>query len=185
MAKQKVHAGKHIYNEWGRIILNYYLSLKRNEISYEIVFPLIVSVISTMLYSKGSLSLFAVRSLNGILPNVLAILIGFTISSIAVIAGLSSDVVRNLKDAESRHIRFVTEDPLDMYKYLLNTLTYILIVESFYLVTILAIQYIEHLFRFASLSYMLVQGIYVYLLLHIILIIIRAMTSLCFSLWTR
>ncbi len=77
---------KKIWLEWIIPICNYFETLNNNERNFEIRLPFICGIIASFICFYFNLEQGSVNKLNELLPNVLAILIGFTISAISIIA---------------------------------------------------------------------------------------------------
>lgn len=170
--------GKIIYGEWLYPIVDYYATLKRNERNYEIILPLIVSGLSVLIYFLYGDSFRAIMKLRDILPNALAILIGFTISCVTILVSSDNATIKFLKDKLSND-RLVRNKIISMYQWMLITFVYILIVQVFLLTFIFFIAFILQIHQsqtFLSISLF----IEVYTILHILLLLIRNITNFYF-----
>lgn len=124
--------GAKFYGEWLIPVVDYYTTVKKNERNYEIIFPCLIAIGVIVVYYFLGDSLRALIKLRDILPNALAILIGFTISCITILVSSDNVTIRYLKET-STDGRIVREKLISMYQWMLITFVYILIVQVFLL----------------------------------------------------
>jgi hypothetical protein len=175
--------GAKIYGEWLIPVVDYYKTIKRNERNFEIITPLFISIITTTIYFFYGDSLRALMKLRDILPNALAILIGFTISCITILVSSDNETIRILKTTDSDN-RFVRNKLISMYQWMLINFVYILIIQVFLLTFIFFVAFVlqihkSELFKNFSLV------VEVYSILHILLLQIRNITNFYFVFFVR
>jgi hypothetical protein len=175
--------GAKIYGEWLIPVMDYYKTLKRNERNYEIISPLLIALIVTVIYYFYGDSLRALIKLRDILPNALAILIGFTISCVTILISSDNATINILKDTESDN-RIVRNKLISMYQWMLITFVYILIVQVFLLAFIFFVAFVLqiHQSRVFLTCALLIK---VYFILHILLLLIRNITNFYFVFFVR
>jgi hypothetical protein len=170
--------GKRIYGEWLVPVIDYYVTIKGNERNYEIILPLLIALISSSVYFIYGDSLRALMKLRDILPNTLAILIGFTISCITILVASDSSTINSLKTRDSDN-RVVREKLISIYQWLLITFVYILIVQVFFLAFIFFVSFVLQIHR--SIGFITIAlVIEVYCILHILFLLIRNITNFYF-----
>ena len=101
--EQKSHRGlgKYVYMEWLIPIKDYYCSIRKNEVIFEIITP-----------AKGKL-MIAFDGLANVLPTAISILIGFTVMLITLLLTSSGDSVEHLKTIETE--KFLYNKPITLY----------------------------------------------------------------------
>lgn len=86
-----------IYTEWLRPILDYYVTIKKNEVAFEILIPGVVAIVAAFLYSQANKVESALRALSDLLPTAISILIGFTIMLITLLLTSSGENIERIK----------------------------------------------------------------------------------------
>lgn len=109
------------------------------------------------------------------LPNILAILIGFTISAIAII--ISGGEEKKIKLQTKLTDRKIDGKFISVYQYTLIILIYVLLQEIFNLLMVFLIEFINPLLQ-SGYIVDIGLGVYVFYLLHILLIIVRSIIYL-------
>ena len=170
--------GKMFYGEWLYPIVDYYATLKRNERNYEIVFPLVIAALATCMYYFFGDTFRAIMKLRDILPNALAILIGFTISCVTILVSSDNTTITFLKEKESND-RNVRSKLISMYQWMLITFVYILIVQVFLLAFIFFVAFMLQLHH-SEVFLLISLFIEAYTILHILLLLIRNITNFYF-----
>jgi uncharacterized membrane protein YukC len=174
---------KKVYGEWLVPVVDYYSTLKSNERNYEILFPVIISLIVTITYINYGDSFRALMKLRDILPNALAILIGFTISCITILVASDNATIRNLKDRDSDN-RIVRNKIISIFQWLLITFIYILIVQVFLLTFIFFVSFVLQVHRSIAFT-TTTLAIEVYCLLHVLLLLVRNITNFYFVFFVK
>lgn len=172
------YLGKYIYGEWLIPIHDYYAVRNKSECFFETLIPVVVSLICTMVYNRFKLETKAVLELSDLLPNILSILIGFTITCISVLLFNSDESLEFLKGKKSNE-RKIDGESITLYQFLLIQYVYILIKEIFFILLIFFIKFISPFIDDRILN-SFILFIYVYLTLNIFFVIIRSITSMYF-----
>jgi hypothetical protein len=123
-----------------------------------------------------------VTELIGTILNLLAILIGFSITAVTILSASDSATVRELKQAESD--RTLDGKPVSLFRLLHLRLTYTLLTEIFALVVNLCVAYSQTLKDAAPISGV-VLSVNALLLLHIIAVNLRNTVSLYLVFWRQ
>ncbi|WP_044481499.1 hypothetical protein [Paenibacillus antibioticophila] len=175
--------GAKFYGEWLIPVVDYYTTVKKNERNYEIIFPFLIAIVVIVVYYFFGDSLRALVKLRDILPNALAILIGFTISCITILVSSDNDTIRYLKETSSEG-RIVRKKLISMYQWMLITFVYILIVQVFLLAFIFFVAFVLQMSKnnaFIATSLF----VEVYFILNILLLLIRSITNFYFVFFVR
>jgi hypothetical protein len=170
--QSKTTIGKYIYLEWLIPIVDYFKILKIKEVVFDFILPIIISLGVVITYHVNDLLSNAVSKMGDILPNVLAILIGFTISSIAIITSSNDEKLKQIDERMPFH-RELGGDAISLYQFILITLIYVLIQEIINLIIVFFVGFISPVINM-KLFMDIALGIYVFYILHILAIIVRA-----------
>lgn len=169
---EKNNVGKYLYFDWLIPIIDYFRIIKIKEALFDIITPLILSIIVLILYLPTGLVQDAISALSEILPNVLAILIGFSISAIAIITtNNKEDYSKPVKD------RFIDKEPVTIYRYLLIIMIFTLIQEIITLLLIFFVCFFRGIYCNIIID-SIVLGLYVYLILNIFAVLLRSIIYL-------
>lgn len=133
--------GKYIYGEWINIVCDYFAVLRKPEAIYEIVLPIFVAIIAASSYDCLSASLSALLKMRDLLPASLAILIGFTITCITILATSSANAINILKK-EKTDGRVIRGRVITLYQWLLIMFSYALLLEVTLLIFVFFIAFI-------------------------------------------
>lgn len=171
--------GKFIYGEWLNILYDYLVVLKKNEGVYEILLPSIIALITGGIYVYMDITLPALLKMKDLLPTALSILIGFTITCITVLATSGATVVNVIK-SEKTQGRVLRGKVISLYQWLLIMFSYALLMEIILLIFIFFIAFILRIYN-APFFMGVLLVLLVYFTLHILLLLIRAITGLYFS----
>lgn len=167
--------GKYVYGQWLIPIVHYFKTLKCNEFIYEFIVPLVCAIFATILYSNVDLTTHALLKLKEVLPNALAILIGFTIMCITLIATTESANVQEIREKKSE--RILGSKRISIFRWLLVIFSYSLIAEVGLLIYVFFVAFIMGLI-YSDIFYSFLLIIEIVYLLHILLLIIRSITTL-------
>lgn len=163
------------YNEWKHVIFDYFKVIKRNERNFEILFPAVLSLLISMIYWYFDKTKIALIELSNLLPTVLAILIGFTITSLSVIVTSDNENIKMLKNYNSDE-RIVGGKIVSIYRLTLINFSYMLIALIVLLIIVLFTLFIVGIWdEFVVCFVMLLFQ--VYLTIHIFLLMIRNITT--------
>jgi hypothetical protein len=165
---------KKIYCEWLFPVADYLECLRPGERHFEQLIPAICGISSVVICGVFQIALQASRHLNNLLPNVLSILIGFTISSIAIIisSGNGPDQIINKEMnlvVASKKIKF--------RQWFLVNLIYYTLCEIFFLLLTFVIPLIQKICQNVWIAYLSIF-IYVYALMRVLFGIIKIATKL-------
>lgn len=105
--------GKYIYMEWLIPIKDYYFSIRKNEVIFEIAVPLLISVVCSFMYFNNGKIFTALDGLAELLPTAISILIGFTVMLITLLLTSSGDNVDLLKTIETDKVLY--KKPVTLY----------------------------------------------------------------------
>lgn len=169
---------KYVYSEWIHPIKHFIKIEKVKEKNFEVILPCLIAILSVAVYSYNKLIDIAISKLSSLMPTVLAILIGFTISCITVIVSNDSSSKESIRN-KINNGRIINGRAITYGKYLLVNYTYILIVEIFFFIFIFVNLFFKGVFNNLYFSH-LVLFVYVFLVLHLFFIILRSITSLYF-----
>lgn len=170
--------GKYVYGEWLVPIVDYYTVIKKKEAIYEIIIPIIISITLVIFCCIHGISIKALIKLRDMLPNTLAILIGFTITCITVLISNDNKNIQLLKNKPTDE-RYVANKKIYLYQWLLIMFVYVLIIQ----IMLLAFVFLASIFLQLNNSNFiagLLLSIETYLIIHILLIIIRSITNFYF-----
>lgn len=84
--------------EWVKVIYCYFGTLKDHEKKVELILPAVVGGVVSGIYWNIEGTLAALLKLRDLLPTTLAILIGFTINCITILASSDSKNIEDLKN---------------------------------------------------------------------------------------
>ena len=107
MKKQETGLGKYIYMEWLFPVKDYYCSIRKNEVFFEIIFPLLCALGCTYSYFRLGKVHNALDGLSGLLPTAISILIGFTVMLITLLLTSNGENINKLKAKELSKIIYV------------------------------------------------------------------------------
>ena len=183
MKKQRESGfGKYIYMEWLLPVKDYYCSIRKNEVIFEIVVPATISVFCSLLYFNAGKVFLSLARLADLLPTAISILIGFTIMLITLLLTSSGDNVEILKKTETSKILY--KKPISLYQGL-----HIQFLHSLFSEIILLLLIFLHLFLnglgISCIIALIILIIEVYLTLNILFSILRGITSLYFSFYNK
>ena len=166
---------KRVYLEWLFPTADYFECLSKKEKNFEFTIPIICSGIATIICAANDIACKAIIHLNSLLPNVFSILIGFTISAIAIIISTSNDPKQTINQSMPRHI--CGKEIVFKQWFLANLIYYTLCEICFLLLTFLLplIQFLAHNAYFICLF---IIFLFCYSLLRILFGIVKVVTKL-------
>ena len=178
MKKQRFGLGKLIYMEWLFPVKDYYFSLRKNEIVFELLIPACIASICTLLYHLHDKVLIALVGLSELLPTAISILIGFTVMLITLLLTSSGKNVEFLKENELDKMLYGKK--INLFQGLHIQFSHSLFSEIVLLLTILAFLFWNGLVipYVVAIVFLWIE---VYLTLNILFSILRGITSLYFS----
>ncbi len=178
MKKESDGLGKLIYMEWLFPIHNYYLTLKKNEVIYEVVSPILIATLSVCLYSYSNKTSIALSELSQILPTTISILIGFTAMLITILLTSSGKSVDELKEIETDVE--LNKKVVTLYQKLHIQLTHSLFNEIILMLIIFLYLFVSGLYK-NKIFENITLFVSVFLILNILLSILRGITNIYFS----
>ncbi|MGG4549392.1 hypothetical protein ABER02_16645 [Rossellomorea marisflavi] len=170
--------GKLLYGEWLVPIVDYFRTLNKKEFYYEWVTPLLISFVIALSYEYLGNVEAALSKLRDILPDTLAILIGFTITCVTVLVASSGKTIDLLKNKKTDN-RKIGKKTVSMYQWLLILFIYVLISQISLLIFIFFSSYLLSVYKTLYIIYATLF-IMTFLLLHILLLLIRNTTNFYF-----
>ncbi len=178
MKNQETGLGKYIYSEWLFPIKDYYCSIRKNEIVFEIVIPALCAVGCTLCYLHAGKIYNALGGLANLLPTAISILIGFTVMLITLLLTSNSENVNNLKEVST--FKMLYKEPTSLYQGL-----HIQFSHSLFSEVVLLLLVFCYLFWHGLGVPIIIAAIFlvaeIYLTLNILLSVLRGITSLYFS----
>ncbi len=175
MKKETKGLGQLVFMEWIIPIFDYFHSLRRNEIMFEIVIPAAVSVVSSLVYFAINKETVALDALSEILPSAISILIGFTVMFITLLLTSDTPSINRLKDEPTDSI--VREKRINLYQKLHIQLTESLFAEVLLLLVVFGYLFAKGIGATETIR-AIALTVEVYLTMHILLSIVRSTTHL-------
>lgn len=168
-----------IYHDWLLLIEYYWATIKPSERRYEIILPLVISITVTCVYSNAGATLSGLLKLRDLLPATLAILIGFTIACIAMLASSEASNIKELKNNSTRG-RNIDGVVISLYQWVLTLFCYELLVQIVLLLFTFFVAFIIRVVNcYIFMSFLLF--VEVALLLHISFLLVRCVTYIYLS----
>lgn len=164
---------KYFYSDYNHTIHDYLSALKKREIAYEFITPCILSII---FYSFFSVIIPDVKvesffsSFTSLLVNVFAILVGFTISAIAIFTTIDHDKIKFLTEENER---LIDGSKITNYHFIYINLIYSAFFSIVMLVFTLASYVLSYMLEERLLTSLLVFGS-----LHVMLLSMRNVTTI-------
>lgn len=172
---------EYIYLEFLWPIKDYFCTLEKNEFVYDWIIPILISCLAYFL-CKNDLCYNQVATFSGYIINALAILIGFSITSITILATTDNERTKHLKSIKTR--RTIGNEPISLYQLIFITFTFALIVEIILLIiNILSSINIGVLQDISTRR--LIFAINTILLFHVVFLNIRNITNFYHIFWTK
>lgn len=170
--------GKYVYMEWLFPVKDYYSSLRANERIFEIIIPVIIAILGTIVYSSKEKIHYAIEGLSNLLPTVISILIGFTVMLITLLLTGSGENVEKLKSTPLN--KRLYNKQIMLYQGLLIQFSYSLLSEICLLLLILLYLFINGLNMCNSIG-SIILFLEIFLTLNILLSILRGIVNIYFS----
>ena len=170
--------GQFIYMEWLIPIKDYYCSIRKNEVVFEIIIPIFASLSCVFLYFKERKIEVALDGLSELLPTAISILIGFTVMLITLLLTSSGENVEQLKKIITTKTLY--KKPLTLYQGLHIQFSHSLFSEIFLLLLIFFYLFLKGIGVSLVISVILLFS-EIYLTLNILLSILRGIATLYFS----
>lgn len=178
MKKYEAGLGKLIYVEWLFPVRDYYCSIRKNEVIFEIGFPALCAIACTYCYFRIEKILYALDGLSNLLPTAISILIGFTVMLITLLLTSNGENVSKLKATATSKILY--QKPMSLYQGLHIQFSHSLFSEILLLLLVFAYLFLSGIGIPVGVAVAFL-GLEIYLTLNILLSILRGVTSLYFS----
>lgn len=174
--------GKYIYTEWLLPVKDYYCSIRKNEVVFEIIIPIFIALGCTIKYSNIGKLFHALKRMSELLPTAISILIGFTFMLITLLLTSSGPNVELLKEKETGTILY--GKPVTLYQGLHIQFSHSLFSEIILLLLIFFYLFWSGLGMPNTIA-LIILAVEVYLTLNILFSILRGITSLYFSFYNK
>ncbi|SEA15566.1 hypothetical protein SAMN04515656_104134 [Eubacterium aggregans] len=169
IGESKKTIGRFIYADWIIPFSDYFEANDKKELMFDILCPIIVAIVVTIISNKIGIVTLAISKLCEILPNILAILIGFSISAMAIVTANPEKGAYNKNCGD----KIVDKKPLTVYRYILIAMVVTVCLEIFSLVFVFVVCFIRAIVENNYLDYAILF-FYVFLVLSILAILVRA-----------
>ncbi|MBQ7505231.1 MAG: hypothetical protein IJT79_07945 [Ruminococcus sp.] len=110
------------------ILLDYYQVLKGKEWIWEFVFPIISSLVVSIIYCCNNAVIPALRKLSDLLPTTISILIGFTTMIITLLITSESEKINTLKQKTIEN-KIIRDKEVSLYQKILIKTCHSLFIE--------------------------------------------------------
>lgn len=161
------------YSDFTHTIYDYFAALKKREITYEFVTPLVVSsafyIFFNCIIPNAKIETFF-SSFTSLLVNVFAILVGFTTAAIAIFTTIDHEKIEFLTELNERTI---DGEQITNFHFIYINLIYSAFVSLLMLVFTISSYVLSYLLMEKLLSSLLIFGI-----LHVIFLSIRNTTTM-------
>ncbi len=167
---------KFLYTDFSFTILDYISTIKKREIAYEWLLPLIISL---LVYFKVEgipgikIDCEFIKSIISILINLFAILVGFTMAAIAIFTTADVSKVPILQELSEREIR---GNKIKNYRFIFLNLIYSAISSLFMLLITLFFTIFLYFDKYS----LLILSILTFGIMHVLFLSVRNITSLYF-----
>ncbi len=155
-------------------VLDYLFTLSLDVFIYDIAMPFFVSVLIYFLV-LSKISLCSISSFSTVIIGILAILIGFSITSLTIIVSNGNQNIEKLKNTQSS--RKLNGKNISLYQLLIITNTYSIVAEIVALLINLSFLFIFKS-KIYSISYSIYYSLNIFMLLHIFFLILRNATNI-------
>lgn len=170
--------GSAFYMEFLFLPVDYLCTLRRNEASFELLCPVVVSIVCTFIYAYAGKLFIALDGLADRLPTAVTLLMGFTVMFITLLLTSSGDSIDKLKKmytGNKLHNQKITlfQGLHIQFSYSLFSEVLLLLINFFYLfIKGLGTPFV------VGIAFLFVE---IFLTLNILLSILRGITNLYFS----
>lgn len=135
-SKQPKKKEPFLYLEWVYLTFGYASAVRKNEIVFEVLFPIAVSAGCSYVYYGLDLVRPALKGLANLLPSILSILIGFTIMLITLLITGDNGNIDSLKDFKTNK-KFLGSRNLSLFQILHIQFSFSLFIEITLLLIVL------------------------------------------------
>lgn len=178
MRGDKKGLGQNFYFEWMHPIKDYFVTCERNEVYFEVVFPIIVAVLSVVVCTMVDKVDLATRELAALLMSLTSILIGFSIMLVTLLLTGGGEGIKKLQSKFSK--KTLNNNPMTLFQKLHVQFVYTLIVEIILLLSIMFFYFLTSFLengRWETIFLFL----FVFMIMNILLSILRGVTNIYFS----
>ena len=182
MIKNKKKLGGILYLEWLFVLCKYLGTLSIVEGVFEIIVPLMVAVISTIIYSYNGIVAVAAKNFADILLTLDSILIGFSVMLVTLLLTSSGNTIDKLKEQKSKVKR--NNQDITLFQKLHTQFVYSLIMEIILLIVIMMYNFINGIVKDGNWQNIFLV-LFTYLFLNNILSIMRGVTNVYFSFYLQ
>lgn len=182
MRGDKKGFGSWIYLEWVYPIRDYFISSCRNEILFEIIMPVIISIVVTVTCILHHNVSFVVVKLANVLLTLTSILIGFSVMLVTLLLTSGGDGVKLLK--EKKMDKKLYRKEISLYQKLHIQFVYSLIGEISLLIIVLLFYFIQSIAG-CGLWQVVFLLVFIMMILNILLSILRGITNVYFSYYLK
>lgn len=183
MRKSTTHGmGRIVYMEWIVPVIDYYRSIRKNEVVFEVLAPLSIAVMCTIIYLCKEKLILALDKMADLLPTAISILIGFTAMLITLLLTSSGESINKLKEAETG--KKLYQKPVSLFQGLHIQFSHSLFSEIALLLIIFFYLFLQGLGVpiLVGVVFLIIE---IYLTLNILLSILRGITSIYFSFYNH
>lgn len=168
-----------VYDEFLIPVKDYFRTIRINEAIFDWGIPFIISVIIyfTLLIKTPMSKLL---DINGYLINSLAILIGFSITTITILATSNNNNIKEIKNKYSP--RTIDGKKISLYKLIFISYSFVLFMEFIAILYTLA-YYLVYSSDYIALYSKVFFGLNIFIVLHIILLNIRNVVNFYLIHW--
>lgn len=171
-----------MYIEFLLLIWDYFRTLQKRNVFFEIIFPLLIS-----LFIFGSIrvnnSSTCFNDYRGNIISLLGVLIGFSITAITLLITSNNDNIDNLKKQESQYS--IGRSKLNLFDLLIINFSYLLVSEIFLVICNLFFPAINSFLEFSFTVKLSLFSLNSWFLIHILLVNLRNVCDLYFTLITK
>lgn len=176
--KNKKNFGAYFYAEWLFPIKDYFFSTRKNELFFEVIMPLLISIGVTGVCMCNDVVKKTVYSLADVLVSLTSILIGFSVMLVTLLLTSGGDGVKKLQEIYTD--KEIYGKPISLFQKLYIQFVFTLINEILLLLLVLVYYFFES-FTENNLLQIIFLCVFVYLILNILLSIVRGITNVYFS----
>lgn len=179
---RRFNLGNFLYLEWCKPIFDYYSTLKFKYFTFEILFPVIIGILCTVIYEKIEKVGIALNALSDLMPTAISILIGFTTMLITLLLTSSGENIDRLKRLNTN--QELNGEPLSLYQSLHIQFSHSLFSEIIFLILILFYLFLKG-FSLPSCVLNILLAVFIYYTLNILLSILRGIANIYFSFYNN
>lgn len=117
--------------------------------------------------------------------NIVAILISFSVAIITILVSADNKNIQCLKETESNKNQYkpVNGKQLSLFQILLSNIAYNVIVEIIYLVSLIAISFMQNLLPIVMLKY--ITAICIFIILHVLSVLLESVAQMYLTFWAN